>query len=314
MSRGPLKRLPAAAAASLLLATALPAQAFVRSQIRSSDADSPCLYWPERSVTFHVQQDGSSRLDPADTRATLGRALGSWTDVACSDFVYVAGEPVVSAEVGYARPVLSNPWAAEVSRSNVTLMFRSRSCTTAVPAVDDCRNKENSDCASVHTCWDYGDTVIALTTVSFDSQAGRIFDGDIEFNEVGFTFTTTDGTACRPPPASQTSGCVSTDLQGVATHESGHLLGLGHTAVTDATMFPSARLGETLKRVVGSDDRNGLCTIYPEGLPPQTCGTVAPAPEASGCGCSAGSTAAPVGAWLLGSAALLRRRRRGAPR
>ena len=53
------------------------------------------------------------------------------------------------------------------------------------------------------------------------------------------------------------------DLQSVATHEVGHLLGLDHTNILSATMYP--RMGDGLDhgRALATDDRAGLSVLYP---------------------------------------------------
>jgi len=52
------------------------------------------------------------------------------------------------------------------------------------------------------------------------------------------------------------------DLQGVAAHEFGHALGLGHSADFSATMFASASLEEGNFRSIEEDDRLGLQALY----------------------------------------------------
>lgn len=53
------------------------------------------------------------------------------------------------------------------------------------------------------------------------------------------------------------------DLQGVAAHEYGHALGLGHSGVSGATMFPSvSSSGSSNIRSIESDDVAGVQCIY----------------------------------------------------
>ena len=52
------------------------------------------------------------------------------------------------------------------------------------------------------------------------------------------------------------------DIQGVQAHEYGHALGLGHSAVGGATMFPSGVAGSTSERSINSDDKAGIQAIY----------------------------------------------------
>jgi hypothetical protein len=52
------------------------------------------------------------------------------------------------------------------------------------------------------------------------------------------------------------------DLQGVACHEIGHSLGLGHTGTSGATMFASISGTGIAQRSIATDDINGVQAIY----------------------------------------------------
>lgn len=62
-----------------------------------------------------------------------------------------------------------------------------------------------------------------------------------------------------------TGGAVSGshyDLEGVATHEFGHAVGLAHVTSTGETMFSSAFLGDTSNRLLGRGDAEYINTKY----------------------------------------------------
>ncbi|MFI5308936.1 MAG: matrixin family metalloprotease, partial [Polyangiales bacterium] len=91
-------------------------------------------------------------------------------------------------------------------------------------------------------------------------DTGEIYDADMQLNE-SLGAIAICGQTCP-------SGAV--DLQNVVTHEAGHFLGLGHSDVPNATMSARATIGETSKRVLADDDRQGLCSIYGSN-PPTAC-------------------------------------------
>ena len=94
-----------------------------------------------------------------------------------------------------------------------------------------------------------GSGVVAITPIFFNSS-GVIADADILFNGSGFRFTT--------------SGAVGRfDVEDVAAHELGHLLGLDHTPWVGATMYPYVDPSIVLHRSLSLDDQRGMRDAYP---------------------------------------------------
>lgn len=164
--------------------------------------------------------------------------------------------------------------------------------------------------------WPYegSDNTLALTTVTYNLDTGDIYDADMELNTADTNFTVSDTN-------------VDFDLLSVVTHESGHFLGLAHSADSSATMFPVYNEHTTNLRNLSADDIAGICAIYPPGpaitncdptprhgfsslcaadqTPPSKSGcSASPAPERDGRAASAGVLAA------LGALALAMRARR----
>jgi hypothetical protein len=122
------------------------------------------------------------------------------------------------------------------------------------------------------------DRVLGATTFVVDTLSGEIVESDVFFNSIFTWSTTAAGDATR------------FDLQSVATHEIGHFLGLGHSALGEtevrpeggrrvlasgAVMFPiSMGRGVIADRTLQPDDIAGISDLYPDGDFRDTTGAV----------------------------------------
>jgi hypothetical protein len=98
-----------------------------------------------------------------------------------------------------------------------------------------------------------GSSTVAITPVWF-TASGVILDADVLFNGKGYRFTT--------------SGYPGRfDVQDVAAHELGHLLGFDHSGWAGATMYPYVDPTVVLHRSISEDERCALRSVYPSGAP-----------------------------------------------
>jgi uncharacterized protein (TIGR03382 family) len=294
-----------------VVATALPALAFVRSTtVNNQPGQGLCLYWNTRQVAYKVNATSATAAPCQSASAAVALTVASfpaWSP-SCTDFHFVNGGTTTGTAVDGMDGVNS-------------VLFRSGLCSD-VPCAGNA-------CATAHNCWDHGAVgTIALTTTTFSTATGEIVDADMEIYgwngstggatglATGYYMTCATPTSptCAKPPYGQ-SGCTYIDVGNIVTHEAGHMLGLDHTCTYPApydscpaggtTMDPTMLPGETSKRVLTADDKNGVCTIYPAGAATATCGGVTPTPAKSG-GCSTGGVGGEA-MGLLGLLLLLRR-------
>jgi hypothetical protein len=104
-----------------------------------------------------------------------------------------------------------------------------------------------------------GGTTLGVTNyVSTDTSQSQVCNGNLlyRFQEVDIRFNN----AFKWQTANSCSGGY--DLDGVATHEMGHGVGLGHSNVQGATMYPSVAACDFSLSSLASDDKNGYSAIY----------------------------------------------------
>lgn len=143
--------------------------------------------------------------------------------------------------------------------------------------------KDNTNSILALEDWPYSDDALAVTLVTMNARTNEILDADIAFNIESHRF--------KVLPDNAKTEHRFDDVQNTFSHELGHALGLMHNnMVDDLVMYPSAAPGETLKRTLKTDDRDGLLSLYgtaPVEVPVETAAPLG--------GCSA--TGAPP-SWL----------------
>jgi len=98
-----------------------------------------------------------------------------------------------------------------------------------------------------------GGCLAATLTGYYISQTGddRIYDADVYTN------------TSQPLYSSRESGCSGEyDVNSIMTHEAGHIIGIGHSSVSGATMYPSISACNTAPRSLASDDIAARDDLY----------------------------------------------------
>jgi hypothetical protein len=228
---------------------------------RTSDGDH-CLRWPvaagASSEVIFIQSAAGDFKVGAGLFDAVSRSEGTWATQAnaCSSLLLREGAHSASRLTGYNH---GGP------NENLVLV-RTTDCAQAVPLNDPCRT--NDSCDNAYDCWDRGAAVLAITLLTFDST-GAIVDTDIEVNGASAPLTLVDAPPCTA--GNVTPSCVGIDVQNTVTHELGHALGLDHSPDPASTMYASAPLGETSKRVLDPASKQFLCDVYPPSLASRDC-------------------------------------------
>lgn len=98
-----------------------------------------------------------------------------------------------------------------------------------------------------------GSCLAATLTGYYVSQSGddRIYDADV-YTNTSIQFY-----------SSRESGCSNEyDIDGVMVHEVGHVIGIGHSNVSGATMYPSISACNLSARTLATDDVNAKNDLY----------------------------------------------------
>jgi hypothetical protein len=252
------------------------------------------LHWAQHCVSFDVQANASRYVPWGTADRLLHSAFETWLSAGCG-----GGTP--SLRVSDLGPVVCDEAQYNHPAGNANILIFH----------DD--------------AWPYdfggGNTAItghlALTTVTYDIETAEIYDADIEIN-----------TAEHPP---ENPGPGTIDLLALLTHETGHFLGLAHSADPTAVMYPSWK--GIAMRALAPDDVAAICNAYPpdraidplvepcpdcclprHGWSPE-CASAQVLPAPARCGAAPGQRPGETGAaaaGLLVAALSLRRRAPGA--
>jgi hypothetical protein len=209
--------------------------------------DGVPLAWPAGRIPYAVAAEASTQVSLSEATRIADLAFGAWNSALCtggSPSIQAYDEMAVSVPAGLAGDALAG-WS---------------SCTD----IGSCQPAAHDVIVFDDAAWPYNDPVntLALTTVTFGVDDGRIAEAYTEVNSVEHMLSTEE-----PPPANGSAY----DLQAILTHEAGHFLGMAHATDTNAVMYAYYQPGAIQ---LTPDDVAAICSVYPPSPPPK-----------AGCGC-----------------------------
>jgi len=194
-------------------------------------------------------------------RRAMAVALSVWLTVLGLDRIsaYVVNGPKWATS---AVPYLVNPANADVTPSAALAAVQAAAAAWSLQSLADVQLQYAGPTSSAVFDYDGINQVFfspessgsTIAVCQYWYSGSQMLDADIKFYDGGFTFFT------------GASGCASgMFVEDVGTHEFGHFLGLGHSAVAAATMYPTISYCSQSGRVLDADDVAGIETIYPAG-------------------------------------------------
>jgi hypothetical protein len=173
---------------------------------------------------------------------------------------FVNERPAPEVSAFQLRDAVARAFATWQAAPNTSLQTQFQGFTTAIPGAQDQRTTFGFvDRPEL-------DRVLAATSFLLDGATGEILESDVFFNT---RFNWSVAAAGEP-------GRI--DLESVALHEIGHLLGLGHSALGETELIPGGRrviasgtvmfpiafsAGAIAERILQPDDLAGISELYP---------------------------------------------------
>ena len=196
--------------------------------------DPPIRWWPNNiPVAYYVNQSGEESVpesgvsgDTSDEFAELDEGFQIWEDVAGSLVAFNNAGPTSRDGFDYTDNYNTVSW----------------------------NDPDN----------DLGSGILAAALPVWNSQSmlvngitfKRIVDVDIVFND--------DVDFCTHWYSSQGQCWNEFNIRGIAAHEIGHMIGLDHPDVADATMYYATGPCNTGQSTLEDSDKNGIIFIYPD--------------------------------------------------
>jgi Matrixin len=178
----------------------------------------------------------------AGSRETSGYVLSGPT-WAAGPVLYLVNTTNLDLPDAVIPPALAVGAGAWTTQTNASFRFQYAGTSTVTTNTNDGVNVVMFRNASSGS---------AIATTYWWSSGSRIIDADIVFWDGGFQFFT------------GSTGCVNGFyIEDIAAHEFGHFLGLGHSTVASATMYPSVSSCATGNRTLDADDIAGVEALYP---------------------------------------------------